>query len=269
MRGFVGILVGFCAASSILVLGCEDAPKIVVVPDAGPPPPAPLPPPREGCARTGSLEGIESDPACAARAPTEEAARAALKQVAISVTVEPPEVLAGGTALLKVVIKNTSPNEVTLWFESKTRSAGPRFDWARVAGVPEPHAAYPDAPRLFFAMTTTDPHDRDVDSMPTVSAGSTIVPPQPTPLAVHLRAGGKLTHVVAWWALRIPAPAPVVQDDAGHRFYPKTMAYPLAPGEYGVALDLPLHALSREERKQAVRINVLPSAFPDGGLRRH
>jgi hypothetical protein len=104
--------------------------------------------------------------------------------------------------------------------------------------------------------------------LPTVSGSAASPPPPVTTLAVHLRPGGKLTHSTSWWALRIPAPAPVVQDDAGHRYIPKTSALPLMAGEYSIVVDLPLFALSREERKVATRVRVVRATLPDGGLKK-
>ena len=193
--------------------------------------------------------------------------RAALKQLSIDIAAEPAEVVAGGTSLLTITIKNTSSSEATLLFEARPRPPGPRTDWSRVVGIPEPHPNASEAPKLHFLMTTTDGGNRDVDQLPIV-AGTALPPPPPTILAVHLRPGGKLTHVSSWWALRIPAPAPVVTDDAGHRYIPKTTAINLYPGEYTVTVELPLYGLSREERKVTTRMKVTRTPLPDGGFRR-
>lgn len=189
--------------------------------------------------------------------------RASMKVLSIAIAADPPEVVAGSTALVSVSIQNTASTETTVVFEARTRLPGPRTDWSRVIGIPEPRAASTDTPKLFFPMTTTDAWDRDVDSLPTI-AGTAISPP-PTTLAVHLRPGGKLTHHLSWWAFRIPAPAPVVQDDAGHRYVPKTAALPLTPGEYNVVIELPLYGLTREERKLSTRVRVIRAPKLDGG----
>ena len=73
---------------------------------------------------------------------------------------------------------------------------------------------------------------------------------------MRLRPGGKLTHTFTWWALRIPAPAPITRDDAGHRFVPKTAPVPLAMGEYGVAVELPLHGIGAPESVATTRVQV-------------
>ena len=252
------------------VAGCEDPPRAAPVVDASssaqaePPPP----PPREGCARVGIIDGIEAEPSCVVKRANEDAMRAVLKDLSITLTPEPPEVVGGGMALLNLAIKNTGSSEVTLYLEARPRPTGPRTDWSRVAGVPEPHPTASEVPRLLFPMTTTDSRDRDVDAVPTV-AGSAVVPPPPTILALRLRPGGKITRVISWWALRIPAPAKPVTNDAGHRFVPKTTAVSLTPGEYNVTVELPFHGLGREERKVSTRVQVTRTPLPDGGLRRY
>jgi hypothetical protein len=213
---------------------------------------------------TGVASLIEADPTCIVHHPSEDAMRGALKQLSIGCTVEPAEVVAGSAGLLTVTMTNSSSGETTLILEGRTRPAGARTDWARVAGVPEPHSSTPDAIRLFFPMTTTDASDHDVDALPTI-AGSTASPAAPTTFAVHLRPSGKLTHSVSWWALRIPAPQPVVQDDAGHRYVPKTSAIPLSPGDYNISVELPFYGLSREERKVSTRVHVTRAPLLDGG----
>jgi hypothetical protein len=233
-------------------------------PDASARPPPP-PPPREGCVRSGPFEGIETDPACVVGPRKEDAMRVVMKNLAISFTAEPPEVFAGGTSAIGITIKNIASVETTVLLEGRLRVPGPRPDWGRVVGIPEPKEAHgSEIPRLFFPMTTIDAHDRDVDALPTV-AGSGGAPPPPTIFAVHLRPGAKLTHTMSWWALRIPAPAAIVQDEAGHRYIPKTAALALFPGEYGVVVELPLYGLTREERKNVVRVKVTKPPRPDAG----
>lgn len=249
----------------ILLLACDDPPK-AAVPDASAPPRARVEEtPREGCARSGMMDGIELDATCVVKPPAEETVRESMKQLTVTVTPEATETYSGGTVHLTVTIKNTSASEATVWLEASTRSSGVRTDWARVVGVPEPHPGAGEVPRLFFNLTTTDTWERDVDAVPTTGSGSA---PVPTPLGVRLRPGAKLTRVVEWFALRIPAPPPMFQDDAGHRFYPKTVALPLTAGEYGVALYLPFFALSKEERKQSLKLKVLAPPRLDGGLPR-
>lgn len=251
--------------------GCEDRPRPAPIVDASvsasaqAEPPAP---PREGCARVGILDGIEAEASCVVGRANEDVMRATLKDLSITLTPEPSEVVGGGMALLNLAIKNVGSSEVTLYLEARARPAGPRTDWSRVAGVPEPHPIASEVPRLLFPLTTTDSRDHDVDAVPTI-AGSTPVPPPPTLLAVHLRPGGKVTRAIAWWALRIPAPAKPVTNDAGHRYVPKTTAISLVPGEYNVTVELPFHGLSREERTIATRMRVARIPLPDGGLRRY
>lgn len=252
------------AMFSAALAACDDAPtaprKDASIDQELPPPPAP--PPREGCSRTGILDGIETDPTCVLTKVPDDAMRTALKRLTVSVTPELTEVPAGATSLLTIAIVNTSKAEALLVFEGRARAPGPRTDWARIAGVPEPKGAS-DQPRLFFTETTTDASERDVDALPTLG-GSTPQPPPIVPLGVWLRPGGRLVHKASWWAVRIPAPAPIVQDDAGHRFVPKTTALPLTPGEYAVGIDVPFLGLSREERKVVARLRVVRPAL-DGG----
>lgn len=262
LRRQVPLLTLACATSIVSMesTGCEErAPPVM---EASPPPAAP-PVLREGCARVGSIEAVETDPTCVVRRIDEDAMRSSLKRLAITVGIEPAEVFAGGTGLVNVTIRNTSAVETIVVFEARTRLPGPRTDWSRVHGVPEPHAAT-ETMKLFFPMITTDQRDRDVDALPTIS-GSNVATPASTPLGVHLRPGGKLTHSLSWWALRIPAPAPIVQDDAGHRYIPKTSALALDPGEYNVVLELPLYGLTREERKFSAHVRVTRAPKLDGG----
>jgi hypothetical protein len=183
--------------------------------------------------------------------------RELMKSLAVTISVEPTQVIAGGTAVVTVTIRNTSPAESDVLLEARTRAPGPRPDWSRVLGVPEqrePPASSPEALHLFLPMTTTDSSGREVDALPTLGGGAAA---PPTVLEVHLRPGGKLTHTASWWALRIPAPAPVVQDDAGHRYVPKTTALPLSPGEYNLMVELPFFGLTREERKISTPVHVV------------
>ena len=193
--------------------------------------------------------------------------REAMKRIATTVELEPAEISGGGTASVVVTLRNTTADEVDVLFEGKSHAPGPRPDWSRVAGIPEQHEPPPDQadkPRIFFPMTTTDGNRREVDAVPTV-AGSTPAPGPTTIYLVHLRPGGKLVHKAPWWALRIPAPAPIVKDDAGHRYVPKTTALPLPPGDYGVQIEIPLYGLTREERKFSAAAHVLRAPLPDGG----
>ncbi|MBX3260917.1 MAG: hypothetical protein KF782_14625 [Labilithrix sp.] len=247
--------------------GCDDPPRAAPAVDASVRPSSPPPPPpRAGCARAGGFDAVENDPTCVVKSASEDATRAALKSLSITLTASPSEVVGGGTALLTLTIENTSPAEATLLLEARARPAGPRTDWSRVVGIPEPRPGTSEAPRLLFPTTTTDSRDRDVDAVPTVAPSAP--PPAPTLLAVHLRPGGKLTRVISWWALRIPAPSPAVTLDGGHRYVPKTTAQNLVPGEYTVTVELPFYGLGREERKVTTRIGVTRTPLPDGGFKR-
>lgn len=260
---------GRLLVSMTVLTACEDTPRRAPSPDASSAPSTPPPPAREGCARSGFMDAIETDPSCVVKRANEEVTRAALKHLVITLDAEPSEVVAGGTALLALTIKNTSSSEVTLFLEARHRPPGPRTDWSRVAGIPEPHPTGTEIPRLLFPITTTDGDGRDVDAVPTLpGTASAAAVPVPTVLAVHLRPNAKLTRAMSWWALHIPAPPPIVKLDGGHRYVPKTTALNLLPGEYNVTLDLPLFGLGREERKIATRIRVTRAPLPDGGLRK-
>jgi hypothetical protein len=115
-----------------------------------------------------------------------------------------------------------------------------------------------DAPRLHFVISTLDAFGHDVDGVPTV-AGTDVVPTPASVLAVRLRPGGKLTEALSWWALRIPPPPPIVTDDAGHRFVPKTLAVPLLSGDYTISVELPLHGLAPRERTVTTQVHVDPA----------
>jgi hypothetical protein len=247
-------------ALSLIAIACEEAPR--AQPDASlrPAPPKPAVA-EEGCARTGNVDALAADPACVVARPTEEAMRAALKKLSIATALESAEVFAGGSTTVTVTIQNTSAEPVLIVFESRARPAGPRPDWSRVAGVPSARLELATSPKLFFAITTTDARDREVDALPTVATPTTA----PTPVGTLLKPGGKLTHTASWWALGIPAPAPIFQDDAGHRYFPKTSALPLFPGEYNVVVDVPIYGLSREERKFIAHVRVRKPPPLDGG----
>lgn len=260
-----------------LLLSCEDPPRprpgvrdaspsASSAPRATASAPASAPP-REGCARGGSMVAAVADESCVVTHVEVDAVRASMRQLALHASIEPPELLGGGAAVVTITIENTSPTEASVYLEAIPRRPGPRIDWSRVSGVPVP-VAPPEAPRLFFPMTTLDAKRRDVDALPTLKEVEE-EPHEPTALLIRLRPGGKLTHHMSWWAYRIPAPLPIVKDDAGrHRYTPKTSAVALSPGEYTIDVDLPLHGLSPEERRLSVPIRVVRGLLPDGGVRR-
>lgn len=230
------------------------------------PPPEPPEPPRAGCAKTGPIAALEVDPACAFHPVGEEVMRGAMRYLSVSATAEPAEVITGNSAMVTITIANTSSVERLVVLEARPRHPGPRTDWSRISGIPEVKGAE-GAPHVLFAMRTVDARNHDVDALPTLSGSTPEVAP-PTAIGIYLRPGGKITHTLSWWAMRIPAPAPIVKDDAGHRFVPKTVALPLDRGEYGVVIDVPLFALSPEERKQVIHVKVTKVPGLDGGTPR-
>ncbi|MDB4934712.1 MAG: hypothetical protein JWP87_1684 [Labilithrix sp.] len=237
------------------------------------PPPAParsdvsaaplyVPPPPEGCARTGAIEAIDGDPTCVV-AHAEETTRDGMKHLVIELKPDAPSVIAGGTSIFRLAITNTASTEAVLVFEATPPSSSPRPDWSRLAGVPEPKpvgsgTVEPDIYRLALPLRTLDAHEHPVDGLPSVSSPGLERGASPVPrlMRVRLRPGGKLTHTFTWWALRIPTPGPITRDDAGHRFVPKTAPIPLPAGEYVINAELPLHGISPPESIVSARVQV-------------
>jgi len=202
---------------------------------------------------------VESDPACVVTRVEDDLMRETMKHVALELACDAKEVLAGSTALLRLAIVNKGSSEIPVVLDAQPPGAIARPDWSRLAGVPEPKAVGSAAPpvegfHLFLGVRTLDAHERPVDGLPWSPPAAA----QTTPrlLRVRLRPGGRLTSTMQWWALRIPTPAPITRDDAGHRFVPKTMPVPLTPGEYVVAVDLPLHGVAPPESTTTTRIRV-------------
>ena len=248
--------------AGLAALGCETAPA------PAPPPPVArtsavplyvLPPP-EGCARTGSLEALESDPTCIVpRGNDEGTMREAMKHLTFELVPDAPVIAAGGTTVLRLTIANTSTSEVPVLLQAQPPSSGSRPDWSRLAGVPEPRPAVsgvavpPEIYRLVMPVRTLDANEHVVDGLPITPGGAT---PLFRSLRVRLRPGGKLTQTFTWWAMRIPAPGPITRDDAGHRFVPKTAPVPLAPGQYVINVELPLGGIVPPESTVSVRVQV-------------
>ncbi len=229
--------------------------------EAASPAPTWQPPPREGCLRSGSLEAVESDPTCVVAKADDSVTREAMKQLTVELTADQPTVVTGGTVLMRLAITNRGASESEIVFSAQPTSATARPDWTRLAGVPELRPGAADAYRIIMPVRTVDGRERTVDGLPTTPQ----VPAAARLLRVRLKPGGKLTHTFPWWALRIPAPMPIYYDDAGHRFVPKTAPLPLPPGEYGIAVDLPLLGVSPAESIAATRILVEKIEKPDSG----
>ncbi len=245
-----------------MLAGCPPSTTAEVTPaEAASPTPSWQPPPREGCLRSGSLEGVESDPACVVAKADESLTREAMKQLTVELKPDQSSIVAGGTVLMRLAITNKSASEAEIVLSAQPASATARPDWTRLAGVPELRPGAADAYRIIMPVRTVDGHERGVDGLPTTPQ----VPAAARLLRVRLKPGAKLTHTFPWWALRIPAPMPIFYDDAGHRFVPKTAPLPLPPGEYGVAVDLPLLGVSPAESIAATRILVEKIERPDGG----
>ena len=259
LRGAIGASIA--AGIGAGIGGCDTPPS--------PPSPAPVkasteplyvPPPPEGCARTGSLEALEGDATCVAAHADDTTMRDAMRHLVFDLASDSPVVTAGGQVILRLSITNTASAEVALVLDEQPPSTGTRPDWSRLAGVPEPKPAasgmpVPEGYRLVMPVRTLDAHEHGVDGLPVTNApsGST---PVPRTLRVRLRAGGKLTQNFTWWALRIPAPGPITRDDAGHRFVPKTAPVPLPSAEYVIDVELPLHGISPPESIVSTRVRV-------------
>ena len=259
----VGVLaLGLCSAGCPSTSAADAGPvasaprDVEVAPD-----PALDSPPREGCARTGELDGLENDATCIVPKADEALTRESMKEVAIELTPDRPSIVAGSTMLMRLAIVNRGKTEASMVFVAQPAAATARPDWTRLAGVPELRPGSPDSPRILLFMRTLDKGDRSVDGLPTT--------PQATGasaklLLVRLRAGARLTHALPWWALRIPPPMPIFYDDAGHRFVPKTAPVPLPAGEYGVAVNLPLYGVSPAESTATARVIVEKVEKNDG-----
>jgi hypothetical protein len=237
-------------------LACEDPARPATEKDAGTPDaPPPAPPQQEGCARQGTLEGADQDPACVLPRASDNVMRDVMRSIAISAEVDPPTVMTGTSAIMRIAITNTAQSETMLVLDAVPRT-GAKTDWSRIAGPPEPKVAPPDVPRIFFTMATLDGQGHNVDAIPTIPGGATPVPPAPKLIGIRMRPGGKVTYTAQWWALRIPAPYPPVKDDAGHIYVPKTAPIPLFAGDYTVSIDVPLHGLTPPERVVTTRAHV-------------
>jgi hypothetical protein len=216
-------------------------------------PPPWEPPVRPGCVRSGPLEGIETDPACVVSRADETATRDAMKLLRVELAADASTVVGGTTALVRLTLTNTSTNDVDLFFVAQPGTAATRPDWTRLAGVPELRAAPTEGFHLAMPVRTLDAHERSVDGLPTtpqtIKASARI-------LCVRLRPKPQLTHTFSWWALQIPTPSPSYRDDAGRRIVPKTAPVALPPGEYGIAVTLPLYGVSPAEATASTHITV-------------
>lgn len=206
----------------------------------------------DGCAKSGSLEMLASDPACFVDEAGDEVNREAVKRVAITLSPDLPSVPAGTNVIFRLVITNTSKSEAVLVFDVPSTTTGVKPDWTRLGGVPAPKGPAAEGHRLSFHVRTLDTRDHNVDGLP-----STVVP-EPTPklMRVRLAPGAKLTHAVSWWALRIPPPMPIYKDDAGRRIVPKTAPTLLPSGDYTVSVEVPLHGLCPAECAVRAPIHV-------------
>ncbi len=230
-------------------------------PAAAAPPAAWDPPARPGCARSGLLEAIETDPACIVTKADEHMNRDAMRALAIELHPDATEIASGATVLVRLTLANRGAREVDVVFVAHSSLAAPRPDWTRLAGVPELRSTPAEGYRLMMPLRTLDEHGRSVDGLPTTPQA----PGSARLLQVRVRPGSKLTHTYSWWALRIPAPMPIFHNDAGHRIVPKTAPVPLPTGHYTIAVDLPLYGVTAAEATFTTLVNVVkvePSKLP-------
>ena len=262
------VICGLGLCLCLCLPACPSAAPTEAAPVASATPAAPVwqAPPPEGCLRSGSLEAVESDPSCIVARADENVTRDTMKQVVIELKPDVAAITAGATVLVRLTLTNRGATEADLVFAALPASATTRPDWTRLAGVPELRPSAADAHHLIMPVRTLDAHERSVDGLPTTVQAT---PTTARLLRVRLKPGGKLTHTFPWWALRIPAPMPIFYDDAGHRFVPKTAPVPLPPGEYGIAIDLPLHGVTPAESIASCRMQVEKIEKPDGGAGVH
>jgi hypothetical protein len=250
----------------LALCACDD-PKAASVVDANAEAaPLPTPPSRtgEGCARAGTLDGVETDPTCVLAKVGDDVMKDFGRRLTLRLDIEPETVITGSMAVLRLTITNVASSETLVAFDAYPKGQSPRPDWSRLAGVPDVKGDQPDLPRLQLVVSTADTHDHSVDAVPLVTKTDSLAPSSgPRILGVRLRPGAKLTSAASWHALRIPAPAPIFKDDAGHRFVPKTTAVSLYPGEYVIAVDVPLHGLAPAERTVTARVHVEKATKPD------
>lgn len=249
-----------------LLLAACDEPKATTAADAAFEANAPAPPPArsgEGCARAGTIDSVEADPSCVLAKASDDVMKDFGRRLSLTLEAEPSTVIAGSTAVLRLAITNVASSETLVVFDAYPRGQGPRPDWSRLAGVPDVKGEQPDLPRLQLVVSTGDSRERPVDAVPLVANNPLGASSGARILGVRLRPGAKLTSTMSWHALRIPAPAPIFKDDAGHRFVPKTTAVPLSAGEYVISVDVPLHGLAPAERTVTTRVHVEKAVPPD------
>lgn len=206
---------------------------------------------REGCTRVGSLDGVAADPTCVIDHVRDDVMRDAPRRLSIALSTEPAETTGGATVLLRLAITNVASTDTLVVLEAIPSSSAPRPDWTRISGMPEVRGGATGL-HVPLGVTTLDAREHPIDATPMTPTPAA----SPKLLGIRLRPGGKLTHVASWWALRIPAPAPIFKDDAGHTMVPKTLPVPLERGDYVVRAEVPLFGVSAAERTVTARVHV-------------
>lgn len=199
----------------------------------------------KSCNRDGNIDNVEREPECAVAC----ADPADPRFLRTSLENLSPKVLPGGTASLVARIKNVATTPVTICF--RTESVEPT-GWDRVAGITTPLADTGcERPRLTFLPRTLGNHDASVDEL---KVGTNVLCTRT--LRVVLMPGRTLTRSIAWSGLRLPpAPRPW-EDDAGNRYYPKTVPVPLSKGTYRIEVDVPFFEAPIELRRIATSVEI-------------
>ncbi|MCL2725067.1 MAG: hypothetical protein FWD69_11585 [Polyangiaceae bacterium] len=210
---------------------------------------------REGCVRTGALDLAEKDVTCILSHPPSEIVHDLARALEITLAADPPEVPQGGTTLLRLAVANGTRREILVPFEVAAPGSLAHPDWSRLAGGPELRGDPTTGSRIVFPLVTLDTHERSVDALPMLAPSA--LPSPARIVAVRVPPGGKLTHVVSFWAMRIPAPAPAYRDSADHLIVPKTFPVPLVPGEYIARLEVPIVGLLPIERQVSANVRVI------------
>jgi hypothetical protein len=192
------------------------------------------------------LDGIERDPACSVRCSD----TADVRSLRTSLEAPNPSTIPGGATALLARITNVGEDAVFVCLRGEATDAK---GWDRVHGIALAHPS--DDPcsdvHLAFAKRTLDARRVDVDQF---KPGSPL--PCSRTYRVLVRAGRSLTMAIPWAAFALPAPPSPVEDDAGHRFYPKTAPRPLSPGRYKVEVTIPFVEAVAELRIVSATIDV-------------
>ena len=207
-----------------------------------------------GCRRTGAISAIELDESCVVPGAEPRETLAALRQLMTTLTTDAPETLGGGQLNVRLAITNTGKQPVALVLEAEPPGAGAHYDWSLLSGLSPPRAPQNEGFKMRFVMRTLDAREQSTDQLRIVAPAA---PPPVKLYRIILAPQATLTHSFQWLALRIPAPYPPFDDDAGHRVVPKTAPRPLAAGKYTVSVDVPFYGVAVQQRTVSTPVLVL------------